>query len=92
MFEKLIELINKTHELRTEISDVLLNIKSNYPFIYVRRKGIRAPYTYKKYDTKYLQFDLNNSAFCVNFGYNRGASFFLRKYKKTWAFSKEDFE
>lgn len=92
MFEKLTELINKTYELRTEVHEILNKIKSNYPYIYVREKGIRVPYTYKKYSTKYLEFDYGSCTFCLKFGNSKGINFSPNKYRKTWSFSKEDFE
>ena len=92
MFGKLTELINKTHELHAEICEAFRKIKSNYPYIYVRKRGTRVPYTYKKYSTAYLDFDYNICAFCLRFGEGKGISFSHSKYRKTWSFSKEDFE
>ena len=92
MFDKLNELISKTHELRDEVREVFSKIKSDYPYIYVRKKGIRVPYTYRKYSTEYLDFDYNICAFCLKFGEGKGISFSPNRYRKTWSFSKEDFE
>lgn len=92
MFEKLIELIDKTRELRAEAYEIFNKIKSDYHYIYVRKKGIRVPYTYRKYSTEYLEFDYNICALCLKFGKDKGISFSPGRYRKTWSFSKEDFE
>lgn len=92
MFDKLTELINKNRELRTEVHDMLNKIKSDYLYIYARRKGIRVPYTYRKYSTEYLDFDYNICAFCLRFGEGKGISFSPDKYRKTWALAREELE
>ena len=92
MFEKLIELINKTHELQAEFYSTFNKIISRYPYIYTRQKGIRVPYTYRKYSTKYLNFNPNLSVFYVKFSDENIIKFSPYQYRKTWSFSKEDFE
>lgn len=92
MFEKITELMALNRELHIEVNKTIDNIRANYPNIYKRQKGIRVPYTYTKYDTKYLSFDYDAGQFCIKFGDNKGVGFSPSKYKKTWAFNKEDFE
>jgi len=92
MFERIVELMDLNRELHIEVNKTIADIRAKYPNIYKRQKGIRVPYTYTKYDTKYLIFDYDTGFFCIKFGDGKAAGFDLRKYKKTWAFSKEDFE
>lgn len=70
---------------------ILEEIKQNDLTIYVRRKGMKVPYTYKKYDTKYLQFSHAQGAFYIKIK-DICIYFPINKYKKTWAFNKEDFD
>lgn len=92
MFEKIENLIVTNKELHIEVDKTLAHIKYKYPFIYKRKKGVRVPYTYAKYNTKYLTFDFNSNCFCLKFGDNKCVGFPVNKYNKTWAFNKEDFE
>lgn len=92
MFDKLIDLTHKNQELHDEVHKIFSKISSDYPYIYVRSKGIRVPYTYRKYSTKYLTFDYTTCDFCLKFGEDRRIKFSPGRYRKTWSFSKEDFE
>ena len=92
MFKRLNELADLAKEFHIEVNKAIADIKTNYPVIYKRQKGIRVEYTYQKYDTKYLQFDYDAYGFCIIFSSDKGVGFPLNKYRKTWGFSKEDFE
>jgi len=91
MFEKLIELTDKYRELRVEIDELLCKIKYEHPNVYLKRRGVRVSYTYRKFSTKYFNFDFINGVFYLKFG-ERKIVFSPRRYGSTWAFTKEELE